>query len=58
MTKPLRLNIVLVYNGNLLALNFLSTFCTRMEHRHFRGVHYLEFTRVFNYEAPGDSRWV
>ena len=55
MTKPLRLNIVLVYS-NLLALNFLSTFCTRMEHRHFRGVHYLEFTRVFNYEAPGDSR--
>ena len=57
MTKTLRLNIVLVIS-NLLALNILSTFCTRIEHRHLWGVHYLEFTRVFNYEAPDDFRWV
>ena len=43
--------------SNLLALNFLSTFCTKMEHRHLRGVHYLEFTHVFNYEAPDDSKF-
>ena len=44
--------------SNLLALNLLSTFCTRMEHRHLRGVHCLEITRVFNYEGPDDFRWV
>ena len=38
--------------GNLLALNLQSTFCTRKEHRHLRGVHYLELTGVLNYEAP------
>ena len=47
----------IIYN-NLLALNFLSIFCTRMEHRHLRGVHYLEFTREINYETPDDFRWV
>ena len=28
------------------------------EHRHLWVVHYLEFTRVINYEAPDDFRWV
>ena len=55
MTKTLRLNIVF---SNLLALNFLSTFYTRMEHHHLWGVHYLEFTHEINYEAPDDFRWI
>ena len=29
--------------SKLLALNFLSTFCNKIEHHHLRGVHYLEF---------------
>ena len=41
-----------------LACTLLSTFCTRIEHRHLRSVYYLEFTRVFNYEVPDDFRWV
>ena len=60
MTKTVRLNILLVVIiiVNLLALNFLSTFCTRMGHYHSRGVHHLEFTCKFNYEVPDDFRWV
>ena len=45
-------------NIDLVNYTLLSTFCTRMEHRHLRSVHYLEFTRAFNYEVPDDFRWV
>ena len=43
---------------SLCYLPHKKTFCTRMEHRHLRGVHYLEFTRVINCKAPVDFRWV
>ena len=29
-----------------------------MKHRHLQDVHYLEFTRVFNYEVPDDFSFV
>ena len=35
---------------------YIVTLFTRMEHHHLWGVHYLEFTCIFNYEAPDDFR--
>ena len=34
------------YSLGVIVTYFLSTFCTRMKHHHFGGVHYLEFTHV------------
>ena len=38
--------------SELLASNFLMAFCSKQEYRHMRGVHYVEYTCIFNYEAP------
>ena len=45
-------------NIDLVSYTLPPTFCTRMEYRHLQSVHYLEFTRTFNYEVPDDFRWV
>ena len=34
------------YSLGVIVTYFLSTFCIRMKHHHFGGVHYLEFTHV------------
>ena len=35
-------------------------FCNNInqENRHIRGVHYLEYARVFNNKAPSKVRWI